>query len=38
MVMSLLLNRGESILVERYTYSHAIENVINFRGCVTLRA
>lgn len=32
MVMSLLLNEGDSVLVERFTYSHVVENVINFRG------
>lgn len=37
MVMSLLLNEGDSVLVERFTYSHMVENVINFRGCAVGR-
>ena len=31
-VISLLMNEGDSVLVERYTYSHLIDNVINFKG------
>ena len=31
-VISLLLNEGDSVLVEKYTYSHLIDNVINFEG------
>ena len=30
MVLSLLLNEGDSLLVERFTYSHLVDNVINF--------
>ena len=32
-MISLLMNEGDSVLVERYTYSHLIDNVINFKGC-----
>ena len=31
-VISLLMNEGDSVLVEKYTYSHLVDNVINFRG------
>ncbi len=31
-MISLLLNEGDSVLVEKYTYSHLIDNVINFEG------
>ncbi|KAK9806204.1 hypothetical protein WJX72_005253 [[Myrmecia] bisecta] len=32
MISSLLLNRGDTLLLEEYTYSHTIESIVNPKG------